>query len=125
MNHLKQKISRLARFYPVMLIALALPLGAAAQSNTVQSILSRIIGTLNTVVTLLFIIESVVFIWGVIMYIISPEGKDKAKNYILYGIIGMAVTIGAWALARVVLTYFVGGDATTIPNAGTIGVPTN
>ncbi|MDP3772455.1 MAG: hypothetical protein Q8Q94_03745 [bacterium] len=120
MNYLKQKISRLARYYPVMLVALALPLGAAAQSqtsNNVTSILARIITTLNTIVTILFIIESVVFIWGVIMYIVSPEGKDKAKNYILYGIIGMAVTIGAWALARVVITYFIGGDTTTIPTA--------
>lgn len=119
MNYLKQKISRLARYYPLALVALALPLSAAAQTNanTIPNILSRVVGTLNTVITILFIIESVVFIWGVIMYIVSPEGKDKAKNYILYGIIGMAVTIGAWALARVVIAYFVGGDATGIPTA--------
>ena len=115
---------KLAKLYPLFLIGLLPAMSAFAQTSmTVDTLLSQVKTTLNTVIVLLFILESVVLIFGVIRLISSagdPAANKGAKNLIFYSVIGMAVTIAAWAIARILVNYFIGSGDTKVPDANTI-----
>lgn len=90
--------------------SLALPLLAAAQAVTpLQTTLSNLNNTLNTIIGILFVIATIVFLWGVIQFIAASgdEGKRaKAKGIMTWGIIGLAVMAAAWGIVNVLVTYF-------------------
>lgn len=73
--------------------------------GTLQNILCRVGDFLNAVVPVLVILAVLYFIWGVIKYVVSGDEEDKAKgrSMIIYGIIGIAVIIGVWGLANLLL----------------------
>lgn len=92
---------------------------AAAGGTQVDSLLSRIKDTLNTVIMLLFVLVTLYFIWGVVKYVSAAgdETKLKAgKQHMIWGIIGMAVMAGAWGIVNLVVNYLVGGSGGTTPN---------
>ncbi len=91
----------------IIFIPLALPLVAAAQS--VNAILTNFQGTLNTVIGILFLIATVVFLWGVIRFIMSAGDEKKrseGKSMMTWGIIGLAVMAAAWGIANLLVGYF-------------------
>ncbi len=84
-----------------------LPLFAGAQS--IDSILRNVGTTLNTIIGILFIIATVVFLWGVIQFISqsgNPEAQKKAKGIMLWGIVGLAVMAAAWGVTQILIQYF-------------------
>lgn len=102
-------------------VVFALP--AAAQTNTVftgpcssstickTTSTSKIYGVLNTVVTVLLwasgIISVIVIIVGGIMYSVAagdPGKISKAKDTVLYAVIGLVVSILAYTIVNFVLT---------------------
>ena len=83
-----------------------LPLVASAQLPT---ILSNIKDLLNTVIAVLFVLATVIFLWGVIQFIASSgseEGRKKAKGIMTWGIIGLAVMAAAWGVANILVDFF-------------------
>lgn len=75
---------------------------------------------LKPLITLLFVLATVIFMWGIISYVISGGNADKAqkaKAVILWGIIGMALMLGAWGIVRIICGFF-GPDACTINPLG-------
>jgi len=99
------------------ILGMMLPYIAAAQD--VDSLLSKVKNTLNTIITLLFVLVTLYFIWGVVKYVSAAgdEAKLKAgKQHMIWGIIGMAVMAGAWGIVNVIVTYMVGGSGGTTPN---------
>ena len=105
--------------------SLLAPLLVAAQVTSLQTTLVNVQGTLNTVIGLLFVIATIVFLWGVIQFIAASgdeQKRAKAKGIMTWGIIGLAVMAAAWGIVNVLVTYFgVGGVATppTIPRIPT------
>ncbi|MEK7162508.1 MAG: hypothetical protein AAB730_01460 [Patescibacteria group bacterium] len=82
---------------------LALPMLALAA--TVDSLLVKVKGWLNTVIVIAFIILTLYFVWGVVGYVRSGGDEKKvvdAKRHMLWGIIGMAVAGAAWGIAAII-----------------------
>lgn len=92
-----------------------LPLLAFAQS--IESSITRVEAILNSIIPLLMIVATVVFLWGVIMYITSAgkeEKTEEGRRLIIYGLIGLFVMVAVWGLVQVLVTTFSVGD-TPIP----------
>ena len=115
-----QKISKLAKFYPVLLLGYAfLPLVANAQALT--QILTQFRNLINTVIGLLFSVAVLIFLWGVVQFIAKAgdeAGRTKAKGIMTWGIIGLAVMAAAWGITAIFIGYF------GVPSAGPGIVPT-
>ena len=69
------------------------------------------------VIPILMIIATIVFIWGIISYVLaagSDERKKEAKNLIIWGLIGLFVMVAMWGLVSVIGSTFSIGE-TPIP----------
>ena len=63
----------------------------------------------QSVVPLLFSLAIVMFIWGVIQYVIndSDEGKkEKGRNFMIWGIIALTVMVSIWGLVSIIGSTF-------------------
>lgn len=70
----------------------------------------------NSVIPMIFALAIVLFIWGVVQYVIndSEEGKkEKGKLFMVWGIIGLVVMTSVWGIVKVVGNTF--GLKTVIP----------
>ena len=86
---------------------LLLPLVAAAQDIT--NILDNILNTAKTIITILFVLATLVFLWGIVSFIAGagdPSKRDKSKGIMMWGIIGLAVMAAAWGVAQILIVYF-------------------
>lgn len=106
-------------------------LAFAEDVKDVKSLITYIISILNALIPLLFAIAFIAFIWGIIKYI-AAGGSAKmaeARNYIIFGILGMAVMLSVFGLAYLVKNSFFESAPTPIdvqsgnpllqnPNAG-------
>lgn len=97
--------------------ALAMPFTAFAQSatclekfsdtknRTLGGFFEYIVCLINdTVVPLLFAVAMVVFIWGVVQFIQgsdNEEKREKGRNFMLWGILGLAVMASVWGLVAI------------------------
>lgn len=101
-------MSKLNKLYPSLVIAsYLLPLAASAQD--IPSILTNIKGTMNTIIGILFILATLVFLWGIVQFIAGsgdPAKRDKAKGIMMWGIIGLAVMAAAWGVTNIIIDYF-------------------
>lgn len=64
---------------------------------------------LDPLISLLFVLATVIFIWGVIQYVIGGNSDEKTKNakqVMLYGIIGMTVMASAWGIVKLLCDFF-------------------
>lgn len=91
---------------PVVALAQQGPLGDTETNltDTVDSLTAIV----NKVIPFLLAIAVVVFIWGVIKYIISQSSEDKmaARNVIVYGIIGIVVILSIFGLVKLTQDIF-------------------
>ena len=63
----------------------------------------------RTVIPLLFAIALVIFIWGVVQYVINSdqeEKKAKGRQFMILGFIPLAVLISVWGLVRILGNSF-------------------
>lgn len=77
---------------------------------------------INPLIVLLFALAAVYFIYGVFQFISNAENEEKrteGKNHMLWGIIGLVVMIGVWAILNIVLNTFSLEDEIN-PKAGTV-----
>lgn len=96
--------------------------GVYAQGATVESLVRKIIsGVLQPVITLLFALATVIFLWGIIQYVIAQAGDEKkladAKRVMIWGIIGLTVMASAWGIVAVLCDFF--GTCGTTRSGGT------
>lgn len=104
---------------PAMLM---LPLVAGAQGD-ISGALERIqVIITDYIIPLVFAIALLIFLWGVVMYVIAGDDEEKKKSgrmYIIYGIIGLAVMASVWGLVGMLTGEFglTGGQTfTDIPS---------
>jgi uncharacterized membrane protein YfcA len=78
---------------------------AAATAFTILGIAQSI---LNVVIPVLITIAVIIFIWGVVSYIMAKEDdqKTKARQKILNGLIGLFVIVAFWGILNVVSRTF-------------------
>jgi nitrogen fixation-related uncharacterized protein len=63
----------------------------------------------NPVIFLMFAVALVVFLWGVAEFLRNSNdasSQEKGKSHILWGLIGMAIMVSAFAIIRVALGTF-------------------
>ncbi len=64
----------------------------------------------NPLITLLFAVATLVFAWGVVLYIIgsynSQSKIEQAKNIMLWGLIGMFIMASAWGIVALLCNFF-------------------
>lgn len=74
--------------------------------------ISRLIATFNDLlsqlVPILVSIGVIYFIWGVVRYVIADdeEAKQKGRDRIIFGIIGLAVIVSIWGLVGILTETF-------------------
>jgi len=64
---------------------------------------------LNPIILLAFSVALIVFFWGIFEFIRSETAdkeREKGKNKIIYGLIGMFIMFSAYGLIRLVLGTF-------------------
>lgn len=74
----------------------------------VANLLCKLHGILNSIIPLLVSIGVVYFVWGVVRYMIADgeEAKQKGKDTVIYGIIGLAVIVSLWGIVNLVTETF-------------------
>lgn len=74
----------------------------------IQGFICKIGDILNTVVPILVALGVIIFIWGVLTYVLAgdEEAKTAGRDKIIFGIIGLAVIIGLWGLVRILTNTF-------------------
>jgi len=63
----------------------------------------------SSVIPLIVSLAIAMFIWGVVQYVINSDEeakKEKGKQFMIWGIIGLVVMISVWGIVRIVGTTF-------------------
>lgn len=62
----------------------------------------------KSIIPLLFAVATVVFIWGIVMYVIYDGGekKERGHRFMIYGLIGLTVMFSVWGLVRILGSTF-------------------
>lgn len=75
-------------------------------SETVETLLGKIAtNIIYPFVNFFLVLATVVFLWGVIQYVIAGDSSNKteqAKRQIVWGLIGLTVMASAWAIVRMI-----------------------
>ena len=80
------------------------------QDRFTAFLLSKISGAiLNPIIGLLFALALVLFLWGVVQFIMNAENEEARKNggrHMLFGIIGIAIMVSVVGILRIVINTF-------------------
>jgi len=77
--------------------------------GNLADLLCRVGYVLNKIIPLLISFGLIIFVWGVVQYVIAggdEEAKTKGRDRMIYGIIGLAVIASIWGLVNVVVSTF-------------------
>lgn len=84
----------------------ALALAEVGGGETLESLLGKISRTIvNPVINFLLVLATLVFLWGVIQYVISGDSSDKtgkAKQQIVWGLVGLTIMASAWTIVKII-----------------------
>jgi hypothetical protein len=63
---------------------------------------------LSSIIPVLVLLGVVYFVWGVVQYMIGggEEAKEKGKDTIIYGLIGLTSIASLWGLVKIVVVTF-------------------
>ena|ERR1700733_6243855 len=101
-------ISSSALFLVAIQPAFACTAASGSGVTDLCSLITFLISLINMIIPLLFGLALLAFIWGIIRYIFAaePNKLNEARNYMVFGIIGMAVMLSVWSLAFLVKDSF-------------------
>ncbi|TSC58833.1 MAG: Uncharacterized protein Greene041679_35 [Parcubacteria group bacterium Greene0416_79] len=97
------------------------PFLAFAQMNivTVEGLVSRLNSILAAIIPFIVALAVVVILWGVFNYIVGAVDEEKrgeAKQYVVWGIIGLFVMVSIWGLVNILEgTFTLKKDVLTTP----------
>ncbi|MDP3710654.1 MAG: hypothetical protein Q8R29_02950 [bacterium] len=100
------------KIYPVVVALFGfLPLIADAQArpSEINNIITTVSNTAKSLIGLLFVLATVVFLYGVVIFIAKADdeaARKKARGVMTWGIVGMAVMASGWGLASILVNYF-------------------
>lgn len=76
-----------------------------AQSPTIKSIIYDLTGLLRSFVPVLVSVALLVFIWGVVEYILQAGDQgavETGRNRMIAGVVGLFVIAAVWGLVQIV-----------------------
>jgi Na+-driven multidrug efflux pump len=111
-----------------LIIAAFFPLIASAQlgGGEYDRVIEVLTRSLNLAIVFLFLVATVILIWGIVKYIGSggDEAKrEEAHNLIIWGIIFLAVMVAVWGFVYIVLDFIFDRESPVDIPGGTSGVP--
>jgi hypothetical protein len=120
--NMKKVIASIGAFM-LPVIALAQGTGQGGQQKTLGNILETIRTLVNQAVFVLVAIGILVFVYGIVMYVISKDeaAKENARNLIIYGVIGLFAIVAVWGLVNVLANTFGVGGGVGVGDTG--GIP--
>jgi len=79
--------------------------------TTIECILTKIKGeVLDPIIAILFVLATIIFLWGVIQYVIGSQGNEQklilGKKVMLWGIIGLTIMASAWGIVKILCDFF-------------------
>lgn len=93
-----------------IILAYLIPITVLAEGKDIQSFVANLKSTvLNPLIGLLFVLATVVFLWGVIQYSLLADSDEKlqtARQQMTWGIIGLTVMSAAWGLVKIICNTF-------------------
>lgn len=82
--------------------------------TTFSSLFGAIEGVLCGIIPLLFILATVVFLYGVVKYVLA-NGDEKqlasGRSFMIYGLIGLFVMVAMWGIVTAAVNSFFGGNS--------------
>ena len=90
-----------------------LPISVFAQEGTIFAIFATIQNIFDWLITLLMIAATVVFLWGMVKYVMAggdEKAKEASKGYIKAGIIGLFLMVAIWGIVQVLVATFDVGE---------------
>jgi hypothetical protein len=96
---------------------------AEVKIKTFESLVNKFIDIIQYVIPLIFSIALVAFLWGIFQYFFSgAEKKEEAKDFLLYGIIGLFIMVSVWGLVKILTgTFPLDTAQPNLPSLGTGG----
>ena len=118
---------KFARIIAGVVIALLAPLAASAAitSGPLYDFVQEIKTIFDFAVGLIIGLAFVVFLWGIFKYVYtaSLEGKEGARQTIIYGLIGLFVMLAVWGLVKILVGTFFSSSDLTAPTQGELPKP--
>ena len=82
----------------------------AYAANRFDTFLSNVNTTIiNPLITFLFALAVVFFLYGVFEFIMNQENEEKkteGKSHIVWGIIGITIMMGVWTILNMIMSTF-------------------
>ncbi len=104
-----------------LLLAPALVFGATKDFKELAE--KIILPLLNIAITIIFTLGIVMFIWGVVQYVINQADsaeREKGRSFMIWGIIALFVMVSVYGLVRLVgNTFDLDNDQVLIPQITT------
>jgi hypothetical protein len=93
---------------PVIALAQRRGGGLNEATSGLANIIYNLTDAANALIPFFLAIAVVVFIYGVITFILATgaDDKSKARNYIIYGIIGIAVIVSLFGVIKLLQSTF-------------------
>ncbi|MBI3442273.1 MAG: hypothetical protein HY007_00665 [Candidatus Sungbacteria bacterium] len=105
---------------PALAFAQGTPIQGSPNPTQVNTIVTNFTGLARLVITLLFVLALLVFVWGAVRLILAagdPAKIKEAKSFMWWGVIAMAVLASVFGLITFLQSYFgvtAGGGFTPI-----------
>jgi predicted PurR-regulated permease PerM len=77
---------------------------AEANVTTLMASVNKVI--INPLIILLFALAAVYFIYGIVMYFLSPDNEEvrtKSKTHMLWGVIGMFIMVSVFGILSLIM----------------------
>ncbi len=100
------------KLLPILFFSASTARAQVVGSTTISGMFSTFVGILNSLVPVLAGLATIFFIYGVVRYIASagnPEKRQTAKDFIIWGLVGLFVLIGFWGFVNILLNSVFGG----------------
>lgn len=110
---------------PAFAFAQGTPTQGTPVPTQVNTIVTNITGLSRMVITLLFVLAMLVFVWGAVKLVLAagdPDAIKKAKSFMWWGVIAMAVLASVFGLVTFLQSYF---GVTGGGGFNTVNVPSN
>ncbi len=110
----------------IILLGLAFVPFAAFAAKNIADIVLQVNAIINTLVPFIVGLAVLTIIWGLFNYVAGAGDEEKraqAKQYIIWGIIGVFLMLSVWGLVNVLVNSF-SLENTTRPAVPTFGTGT-
>lgn len=104
-----KKFALTAAAYLLPVVALAAPVADDTESDNLADLFNQINAVINAIIPFLVGLAVLVIIWGVFNYISGAGDEEKraqAKQYIVWGVVGVFIMLSIWGLVNVLVNSF-------------------